>query len=363
MSFIRTIPKPAVLALLVPVSFYLAHIEANSILIFIITSLAILGLIGFIAKATDQMCIYSGPVVGGLLQATFGNFTEFIVCIFAVWEGMHVLVLASFTGSIIGNLLLVLGLSMFFGGLKHKTQKFSRTGANAAILMLAVALVALIIPTFVHYGYNLDPDMSEAIADVMVNKISICTAVVMLIVYLLSLVFSLKTHKFAMMPKSETSEKPVWKKPVALVVLFATAIIIGFESDIFVDAIKNMIQVQKIMFSELFMGIIFVAAIGNACDGAVAIIMARKNRMDISFQVATGASIQVALFIVPVIVLFSFIIGKPLTLVFNMFEIIAIWSGLLIAGYSLLDGESNWFEGVMFIAVYLLVGIVFFFHP
>jgi len=197
----------------------------------------------------------------------------------------------------------------------------------------------------------------------MVNKISICTAVVMLIVYLLSLVFSLKTHKFAMMPKSETSEKPVWKKPVALVVLFATAIIIGFESDIFVDAIKNMIQVQKIMFSELFMGIIFVAAIGNACDGAVAIIMARKNRMDISFQVATGASIQVALFIVPVIVLFSFIIGKPLTLVFNMFEIIAIWSGLLIAGYSLLDGESNWFEGVMFIAVYLLVGIVFFFHP
>lgn len=361
--FIRTLPKPAILILLVPAAIVLSVMKANPIFVFIVASLAILGLISIIGKSVNEISLYSGPVLGGLLNATFGNFTELVIAFIAVKQGLHVLVRASLTGSIIGNLLLVLGLSMFFGGLRHKTQTFSRTGANAVILMLVVAMFALIIPSFVCFGYRLDSDITPQVANYMVNRISVCVAVLLLLLYVLNLIFSLKTHKFAYMPETDTSEKPQWRKRTAIIMLIASALLVAYQSDIFVDAIEDMIHVSKIPLSEIFLGVVLVAAIGNAVDGAVAILMARKNKMDLSFQVATGASIQVALVIAPLLVLYSFFIGKPFTLVFNVFELISIWAAVMIAGYSLLDGESNWFEGAMFVIIYLIIAIVFFFHP
>lgn len=362
-NFIRTLPKAAVLAALVPVSIYLHYIKADSILIFCFTVFAILGLVCLIGKSTSEVSLYSGPVMGGLLNATFGNFTELVISLIAIKEGLHVLVRASITGSILGNLLLVMGLSMFFGGLKHKTQKFSRTGANAAILMLVIALSGLIMPSFLHYGYKLDPSLTESVERVMENNISVITAILLIVIYILNLIFSLGTHKFAYMPENDSDEKPEWPKITAIAILIVTALVVAFESDIFVEAINNMINVKKVALSEMFIGVVLIAAIGNMVDGIVAVMMARKNRMDVSFQVAMGASIQVALLIAPVLVLYSFIISRPFTLVFNVFELISIWTGVIIAGYSLLDGESNWFEGSMFVVLYLIIASVFFFHP
>lgn len=347
----------------VPCSVVLSLSHANAVVTFVVTSLAILGLVSLIAKSTGEISLYSGPVVGGLLNATFGNFTELVICLFGIHEGLHVLVKASLVGSIIGNLLLVMGLSMFFGGLKYKTQTFSRTGANAAILMLVVALTALVLPSAVHYGYRLDPAITAETASVMVNQISIWASIMLLVMYALHLVFSLKSHRFAYMPSVAETQRPEWTKRVAVTVLVVTALVVTYESGIFVDSIKEILYVMKLGWSELFMGVVVVAAIGNAVDGAVAIVMARKNKMDLSFQVAMGASIQVALVIAPIVVLYSFMVGRPMTLVFNVFELIAIWAGVTIAGYSLLDGESNWFEGALFIGIYCLLATVFFFHP
>lgn len=365
--FIKTLPKPAALLLFVPVSIALNMLGVSPMVIFIITALAILGLISLISKSTEQISIYSGPVIGGFLNATFGNFTELVIGLLALKKGLFTLVRASITGSILGNLLLVMGLSMFLGGIKYKTQKFSRTGANTSILMLVLAVIALIMPTLTYYGYGLDKTLTVSITETMVDEISFFAALVLLAVYVLSLVFSLKTHKFVYMSEDaieEEKEKPEWPKALAMGMLALVAIAVSFESDIFVNALENMIKVQHLRLSEMFLGVVVVAAIGNAVDGLVAILMARKNKMNIAFQVAMGASTQVALLIAPLFVIVSFLVFKnPFILVFNIFELAAIWAGVFIAGYSLLDGESNWFEGAMFLAVYIIIAVVFFFHP
>lgn len=367
-NFLKTLPKLSILLLFVPVSIALSLLHSSSIVVFVCTALAILGLASLLSKSVEELSIYCGPVLGGFLSATFGNFTELVIGILALKKGLFTLVSASITGSILGNLLLVMGLSMFLGGLKHKTQKFSRTGANASILMLVVAVVALIMPSFIHYGYGLDKSLNLSMANTMVDEVSFFVALVLLVIYVLSLVFSLKTHRFVYLSESsgaeEKAEKADWSKSLSFIALAVVAILVSFESDIFVDAIESMIKVQHIRLSEMFLGVVVVAAIGNAVDGLVSIKMARRNKMNISFQVAMGASTQIALLVAPLFVVISTVVFKnPFPLVFNVFELLAIFSGVFIAGYSLLDGESNWFEGAMFLAVYLIAVVVFFFHP
>lgn len=371
MTKVKTIPKQAILLLFLPLCFYLEHTRGNPIIIFVVSALSILGLISFIGKSVEEISHYSGPVIGGLLIATFGNFTELAIAISGIRNGMFELIRASITGSILGNLILVLGLSMFCGGLKYKAQNFSKTGANASILMLLVLIIALFIPTFVHFGYKME-GLAPLIAKALEERVSLYSAIILLIIYFLSLLFSLKTHRFAYMPDSPPKGehiKPEWGKGTAIVVLFFAATLIAFTSDILVESIQNMLTVSKLPISELFMGIFVVAAIGNTVDGIVAVKMARKDKMDISFQVAMGASIQVALLIAPILVIYSVLIGGhpvthvPFTLQFSMFEMIALGGGVMLAGYSLQDGESNWFEGMMFIALYVIFGIAFFFHP
>ena len=373
LSFIpklKTMPKLAILVFLVPLVFYLEHIQANPILLFVVSAISVLGLITLIGKSVEQIAHYSGPVVGGLLNATFGNFTELVIAINGIRAGLFDLIRASITGSILGNLILVMGLSMFYGGLKYKTQKFSRTGANTSILMLVIVVFALLIPTFVHYGYRAE-GLNVETAQSLEQHVSLYSAILLIAVYFLSLFFSLKTHRFAYMPETSAHEEETleWRKLFAIGVLFFAAILVSFVSDIFVGAIEKMLTVSKIPLSELFMGVIVIAAIGNAVDGMVAVAMAGKNKMDISYQVAMGASIQVGLLIAPFLVILSFLTGGPptthipFTLQFSIFEVIALAGGVALAGYSLQDGESNWFEGMMFIILYTIFGVAFFFHP
>ena len=368
---LRTIPRQAALILAVPFAFYFEHAHANPILVFILSAVGILGLISLIGKSVEEIDHYSGPVIGGLLNATFGNFTELVIAVKGVKAGMFELIRASVTGSILGNLILVIGLSMFFGGLKHKTQTFSKTGAQTSCLMLMIVVVALLIPTFAGLGYQ--SLIGAPAAALLEQKVSLYASVLLLVVYFLSLLFSLKTHRFAYMPKADSGNDdeahPDWSKNASIAVLCVAALCVAATSDVFVESIQTMMKVSNLPIGELFMGVFVVAAIGNAVDGMVAVKMACKNKMDIAIQVAMGASIQVALFIAPLLVIYSALIGGhpethiPFTLRFGLFEVIALGGGVLLAAFDLQDGESNWFEGVMFIALYVIFGFAFFFLP
>ena len=358
---LRTIPRPALLILLIPLCLYLSHVHANPVLVFVVTGISILGLISLMSKSTDQLSLSTGPVVGGLLNASFGNFPELLIGITAIRAGMFVLVKSSMVGSVLGNILFTLGLSMFSGGLKYPTQRFSKSGSSASVLMLSLTLLALMIPSFVHYAYRSEGLASVAAANTLCSKVSLAAALVLLPVYLSYLFFSLKTHASEFSKGGDSAETPVWGISFATAMLLVSATGVAYQSDLFVDSMQGMLA-QSSVLSERFMGIIFVAAIGNAVGLGVALNMARQNKMDLAFQVSMGASIQVALFIVPLLVLYSFWLGKPLPLVFHGVEIIALWSCTMV-GNSLLDGDSNWFEGLMFVAVYLLLAITFFFLP
>ena len=361
-TFMRSVPKPAVLVLLIPLSLTLARAKADPAWVFAVTGVAILGLISLMAKSTDQLSLSTGPVIGGLLNASFGNFPELIIGIHSIQQGLVELVKASLVGSIIGNILLTMGLAMFAGGLKFKTQRFSKTGANALVMMLVVALFALAMPSFANLSARLVNKSLLTHALLQIDYVSIYCAVVLLFAYALYLVFSLKTHADLYTLAPGEAEKPHWSPALSGSVLLVVALLVAYMSDIFVEAITGMLAGGSV-FSELFMGVIFVAAIGNAVGVGVAVSMARKDKMDLAFQVSLGASLQVALLIVPLLVIAGMVIHKPLTLVFNGLELLSLCACALISSVSLLDGESNWFEGAMYVALYVLVGIVFFFHP
>src|SRR3990167_516152 len=221
---IKTIPKMAILLIFVPVCFYLEHVHTNPLLLFLVSAISILGLISLIGKSVEEIAHYSGPVVGGFLNATFGNFTEMVIAFNGIRAGLFELIRASITGSILGNLILVMGLSMFYGGLKYKTQKFSQTGANTSILMLVIVVFALLIPTFVHYGYRAE-GLNVETAQSLEQHVSLYSAILLIAVYFLSLFFSLKTHRFAYMPETSAHEEEnsEWRKLFAIGILFVAA--------------------------------------------------------------------------------------------------------------------------------------------
>ncbi len=360
-SYLRSLPLFCYLFALLPVVIVLHLMGLGGIPLFVVSAAAILGTVTLIGKATEEYALYAGPVWGGLLNATFGNVTELIIAIFALQAGLHDLVRYSITGSILGNLLLVLGGAMLYGGIYHKTQKFSRAGASANVSMLVLALVTLVVPTFVHIGWRADPSLDEAHAQVLTEQTSIAASIILLVIYLLSLVFSLRTHRFLLMPQEHDHEKPQWTKAVAIGTLLAATVAVAYLSDVFVESIEHVVEVLGV--SEMFVGIIVVAVVGNAAEGMVAIFVAKDNKMELSFQIAMGSCLQVALFVAPVLVLVSLAMGTPMTLAFSMFELVSLAAGVLIAGYALIDGESHWLEGAMFLAVYAFFGAVFWFHP
>lgn len=328
--------------------------------IFLTSAVAIVPLAGWLGRATEHVAEKTGEGVGGLLNATFGNAAEMIIAITAMQRGLHDVVKASLTGSIIGNILLVMGAAMLAGGLKFKTQKFSVSGARMQATMLSLAAVALVVPAAFHY-------LSGPAGVVKEFNLSFDISVVLLVTYALSLYFSLHTHKQLFAGGADAAEEieaphASWSMPKSIGILAGATALIAWISEMLVASVE--LAARDVGMSTIFVGVIVVAIVGNAAEHSTAILAAMKNRMDLSLAIAIGSSIQVALFVAPVLVLLSYAIGpKPMDLVFTPAEVLAVGLSVGVTGQIAGDGESNWMEGVQLLAVYLILGIVFFFLP
>lgn len=365
LKVLRSLPKLSILTLaLIPaIILHMQHI-GEGVPLFALSALGILGTVTLMGRSTEEVSIYAGPLWGGLINATFGNVTELIIAITALNKiELHDVVRSSITGSILGNLLLVLGAAMVYGGLKYPVQKFTRTGANVNIGMLWVATVCLLVPTFVHLVYSLDPKLSSSNFAQLEHQVSLAAAIVLLSLYVLSLFFSLRTHRFMLMPAETEHEEAEWPLKTAVGMLLGGTLIAAFLSEVFVDSMNTMLHVQGIGISEMFVGVVIVAVVGNASEGSVAVWVARENKMELSYQIAMGSCLQIALMVAPVLVLVSHGIGKPMSLALNPFEMVALIAATQIATTSLQDGESNWLEGALFLATYVFFACVFWFHP
>jgi len=368
-SLLATLPKMSWLLVFLPVAIGLKIGGVEGLPLFIVSGIAILGTVTLIGKATEEAAIYTGPLWGGLLNATFGNVTELIIAVIALTKGpaMYDIVLGSIVGSILGNLLLVLGGAMLYGGTKYSVQKFSRTGANVNIGMLWVTLVTLVVPSLVHVAYRINPDAFENLtseqAISLEENVSIAAAVILLALYGLMLLFSLRTHRFLLMPDPHHHEKADWSKRTAIGVLLGATLCVAFLSEAFVGSIEYMKHHNQIEMSDMFIGVVLVAVVGNAAEGMVAVWVAREDKMELSFQIAMGSCLQVALMVAPVLVLASWAMGDIMALAFDPFMLMSLAAATVIASAALTDGESNWLEGVLLLAVYIVLGIEFYFLP
>ncbi|HEU0051437.1 MAG TPA: calcium/proton exchanger [Patescibacteria group bacterium] len=343
------------LALLVfiPISFLASFLHAPPLWIFFLSALAIVPLAKYIGEATEELSVRTGPALGGILNATFGNATELIIGIFAIRSGLLEVVKASITGSIIGNLLLVLGGAMLFGGIKHKHQKFNRTAALASASTLLLAVIALVMPAIFQ-------QTAPSIGTDVIEKLSVSVAILMMLMYAASLLFALKTHAHLYVEEVGKIEAR-WSVMKSAVILLISTVAVSFVSEQLVRSIEPI--VHQFGWTELFIGVIFVAIIGNAAEHTSALVMARKNRMDLALQISIGSATQIAMFVAPLLILISLFFVQPMSLIFNFFELTAIIFSVLIANLVVQDGESNWLEGLQLILAYAMMAVVFFFHP
>jgi Ca2+:H+ antiporter len=339
----------------------------SPLVVFVSSGLAMIPLAGLMGEATEALAVHTGPRLGGLLNATLGNAAELIITIMAVREGLmnpsineHMLELvrASLTGSILGNILLVLGLSILIGGLRHGVQRFDRAhaGTNATMLLLAVA--ALVIPSL--FSHSIEEVNHDA-----VEYLSLGVAGVMILLYLLAMLYQLRDGRARSYEDDEyeaaQAEAPHWSVARSGLVLLGATVGIVILSEFLVGTVEHV--VLEIGISEFFLGIIIIPLIGNVAEHLVAVQVAAKNQMELSLSVSVGSSLQIALFVAPLLVFVSLMMGNPLTLVFNRFELIALMAAAFIAGLVSLDGESNWLEGAMLLTIYAIIGLGFFWLP
>jgi Ca2+:H+ antiporter len=354
---------PYLLAPLIPVAVALDLAGAAAALVFAAAALGIIPTAALMGRATEELAARSGPGIGGLLNVTFGNAPELIIALFALGQGLHEVVKASIIGSIIGNILLVLGAAMLAGGIGREKQTFSRTGASIQTSMLLLAAAALVMPAIFELveGKGLPRPGAEIVSyGSTVEHLSLAVAIVLIATYVLGLLFSLKTHRDIFNPDYEDEESWGWSVRTSVIALAIAGVLVGVMSEVLVGSITE--ASKSVGLSEFFIGVIVVAIVGNAAEHWVAVLVAMKDKMDLSVNIAIGSSTQVALFVAPVLVLCSFFIGPhPLALVFNGFELGAILIAILIANYVTQDGESTWFEGVQLLAVYLVFGIAFYY--
>lgn len=339
------------LLIFIPISILGEFIQFPSTFMFIAAAAAIAPLAGFMGEATEEISFYSGPRVGGFLNAAFGNATELIISFFALKEGLFSVVKASIAGSVIGNILLVLGASILAGGLKYKTQHFNRQVVEISSSMLLFAVIGLSIPAF------FTQTVSEDLLNTRFEGLSVIVAVIMLLIYLLSLFFSFHTHKDIYSVDHTEESRSKWSLKKAIAVLITATAFIAVESEFLVSAVEPM--TESIGLSEFFVGIILIPIIGNAAEHITAITMAIKNKMDVSVEIAIGSSLQIILFVTPVLILIS-LLFTPMSIIFNWFELVALIVAVLIANRVSNDGESNWLEGVQLLAVYLIIAVSFF---
>jgi Ca2+:H+ antiporter len=314
-------------------------------------------------RATEELAARSGPGIGGLLNVTFGNAPELIIALFALGKGLQEVVKASIVGSIVGNILLVLGAAMLAGGIGRDKQTFNRTGAAIQTSMLMLAAAALLMPAIFELvegkGLPLPGSQSNHYGGT-VEHLSLAVAVVLIITYCLGLLFSLKTHRDLFNPEYEDEDTWGWSVKTSVIALAIAGVLVGVMSEVLVGSITE--ASESVGLSEFFIGVVVVAIVGNAAEHWVAVLVARKDKMDLAVNIAIGSSGQVALFVAPVLVIASYFIGPyPLALVFNGFELGAIVLAILVANYVIQDGESTWFEGVQLLAVYIVFGLAFYF--
>jgi Ca2+:H+ antiporter len=356
---------PYLLVPFIPIAIVLELTHASASVIFITSAAGVIPTAALMGRATEELAARSGPGIGGLLNVTFGNAPELIIAFFALNEGLQEVVKASLVGSILGNILLVMGAAMLVGGAKRERQFFDRTAANVTSLMLLLAVVALIMPALFELvqGTGLPrPDAKAVNYDADVEKLSVGVAVVLLFTYVAGLVFSLRTHKDLFNPEhgeDDHAGEP-WSVKRSVVMLAIAGVAVGVMSEILVGSISE--ASEAIGLSPFFVGIIVVAIVGNAAEHWVAIYFATRDKMDLAVNIAIGSSAQIALFAAPVLVLLSLFVGDfPMALVFNGFELGALVLAVLIALQVTQEGESTWFEGLQLLAVYVVLGLTFFF--
>ena len=348
------------LLVFIPISIAAEKLEWGALTVFITAALAIVPLAIWLSTATEEVAIVSGPSIGGLLNAVFGNATELIIALVALRAGLIDIVKASITGTIISNLLLVMGLSMLLGGFRYKEQQFQPVvarvnGSNMTLAVTAIVLPAMVIST------------SNVVEPSAIENLSLITAGVMIVVYAATLLFSLKTHSYLYdvgVADHEEAEAGEAHKPNLTLwvgVLLIATIAVAFESEIFVGAVEE--ATAGLGLTPLFTGVILLPLVGGAAEYVTAVRVAVKNNMDLSVSVAMGSSLLVALLVAPILVIIGWVIGQPMDLNFNLFEVVAVTVAVAVANLISLDGQSNWLEGALLLATYAILGTAFYFHP
>jgi Ca2+:H+ antiporter len=357
----------SILLVFVPISILAHFLNWEATTVFITAGIAIIPLAAYMGNATEEIAVVVGPNLGGLLNATFGNATELILAFVALKGGLVDVVKATITGSIISNLLLVMGLSMLLGGLKYKEQEFQPLAARVNASSMNLAVISILLPTAVEYT-------SAGIGEQTLQQLSVAVAGVLILVYGLTLLFSMKTHSYLYdvgmvgieeIEEAESKVEAESHQPVNLPfwigVLLVVTLAVAFESELLVESLEE--ATADLGLTALFTGVILLPIIGNAAEHFTAVTVAIKNKMDLSVSVAVGSSLQIALFVAPVLVIAGWLIGQPMDLDFNPFELVAVTVAVLIANSISSDGKSNWLEGSLLLATYTILGLAFFFHP
>ena len=390
--------KPSLdwLLIFVPIAIALRFIPSlnNATALFIVSCIAVIPLAGWMGRATEHLAEHLGQGIGGLLNATFGNAAELIIALFALQKGLFGVVKASLTGSIIGNILLVLGLSFFAGGVKFPRQVFNRTAAGVSATALTLAAIALVTPTIFHQVAAQTPIELGGWTQAKEQQLSLAIAIVLFLTYGATLLFSLVTHKqlFVGEQPAEASTAPAnanvaatadhdiatqeyaaqvgedreahgehWSKGKSITVLLVATAFVALVSEFLVGAVEE--ARESLGLTEVFVGVIVVAIIGNAAEHSSAILMAMRNKMDLSLGIALGSSLQIALFVAPILIFASYLFGTPMDLEFTVPEVIAVIASIIIVEQISGDGESSWIEGIQLLSVYAILGILFYFLP
>ncbi|WP_019585700.1 calcium/proton exchanger [Deinococcus apachensis] len=352
-----------ILLIFLPIAVFLEVTHGSPTLMFVSAALAILPLAGIMGTATEQLAVRAGSTVGGLLNATFGNATELIIAFFALQAGKLEVVKASIVGSILGNLLLVMGLAVLLGGLKYKEQRFNLKSAGTVASLLVISVIALMIPTI--FDLAARAIAPERVAALDVN-LSDAAAVVLILVYAGYIYFTLVSHRDILSTADDEGahdehDGPLWSVPRAIGVLAAATIAVAFMSEFLVGTLEEATAVLGL--TEFFVGLILIPIIGNAAEHAAAVLFALRNKMDLSMTISLGSTVQVALLVAPLLVLAGLVVGQPMNLVVTPLELVAIFGAVIIANSVVRDGETNWLEGLLLLAVYAILGLAVFFYP
>jgi Ca2+:H+ antiporter len=347
------------LLVMVPIAIGLDLIRSHHLILFFVAIIALIPLAKLIGESTEHLATHYGTTLGSLLNVTFGNAAEIIIAIIAINAGLIDLVKASITGAILGNIMLIFGLSLIAGGLRHKEQAFNRENAGLQSSLIFLAIIGLAIPTILSSTVIKPIDIESQIKMQMLSDI---LALVLIGVYIAGIIFTFFTHKYLFTApghEHDTVETVHWGKKKSFALLAASMIGVVAVSEILVGTVEQ--TSKQFGFGELFVGAIIVGIVGNAAEHSSAIVLARKGKIDLSIGIAAGSGTQIALFVVPILVMVGIILGQPFTLEFTLYELATLVFAAIILNLIAHDGKSNWFEGIMLTAVYAIIAIGFYF--